>query len=230
MAFANGPVIVTSGLVLSLDAGDRNSYVSGSTTWIDTSGNSNNGTLINGPTFSGANGGSIIFDGTNDGVDIATNFSGSTENNVTVETFVKSSTNQSSRIFVSNYTQVSSPTGFGIGISDSNNNIVKWFTGNLGTTNTLFSTTTLANQQYYHVVGTYNGSTKILYINGVSEASVSISNAINNTSTLASIGYLKYISSQYFNGAISMARIYNRALSATEVLQNYNALKSRFGL
>jgi hypothetical protein len=230
MAFANGPVIVTSGLVLSLDAGDRNSYVSGSTTWIDTSGNSNNGTLINGPTFSGANGGSIIFDGTNDGVDIATNFSGSTENNVTVEAFVKSSTNQSSRIFVSNYTQVSSPTGFGIGISDSNNNIVKWFTGNLGTTNTLFSTTTLANQQYYHVVGTYNGSTKILYINGVSEASVSISNAINNTSTLASIGYLKYISSQYFNGAISMARIYNRALSATEVLQNYNALKSRFGL
>ena len=47
MSFDNGPRIVTNGLVLALDAADRNSYVSGSTTWFDLSGNSNNGTLTN---------------------------------------------------------------------------------------------------------------------------------------------------------------------------------------
>ena len=59
--------IVTDGLVLCLDAADRNSYVSGSSTWRDVAG-SNNGTLTNGPTFSSANGGSLVFDGVDDSV------------------------------------------------------------------------------------------------------------------------------------------------------------------
>ena len=65
MSFNNGPTIVTNGLVLALDAGDRNSYVSGSTTWFDLTG-VNNGTLVNGPTFNTGSGGSIVFDGSND--------------------------------------------------------------------------------------------------------------------------------------------------------------------
>jgi hypothetical protein len=171
-----------------------------------------------------------VFDGVNDGVNITNNFSGSIENNITVEAFIQLNTSQNTRIFVSNYTQVVSPTGFAIGISDSTNNVVKWFTGNLGTTNTLFSTTTLINQLHYHVVGTYNGNNKILYINGVSEASATLTNAINNTSAVASIGYLRSVNTQYLNGSIPIARVYNRALSASEILQNYNAQKLRFGL
>jgi antitoxin component YwqK of YwqJK toxin-antitoxin module len=107
---------------------------------------------------------------------------------------------------------------------------VKWFTGNLGTTNTIFSTTTLLNQQYYHVVGTYDGASKKLYINGNLEASASISNGINNTSTLGSIGYVQYLNAQYFNGRIASTRVYSRALTSQEILQNYNSQKSRFGL
>jgi len=61
MAFANGSRIVTDGLVLALDASDRNSFVSGSTIWNDLSGNGNNGTLVNGPTFDSGSGGSIVF-------------------------------------------------------------------------------------------------------------------------------------------------------------------------
>ena len=68
--YANGK-IVTDGLVLSLNAADRNSYPGSGTTWTDTSGNGNNGTLTNGPTFNSGNGGYIQFDGTNDRVDIA---------------------------------------------------------------------------------------------------------------------------------------------------------------
>ncbi len=65
-----GVNIVTNGLVLYLDASNTKSYVSGSTTWSDVSRSGNNGTLINGPTFNSANGGSIVFDGTNDYVDL----------------------------------------------------------------------------------------------------------------------------------------------------------------
>ena len=65
MSFSNGPTVVTNGLVLSLDAGDRNSYVSGSTTWFDLAG-TNNGTLTNGPTFNTGSFGSIVFDGVDD--------------------------------------------------------------------------------------------------------------------------------------------------------------------
>ena len=66
MSFNNGPTIVTNGLVLALDAGDRNSYPGTGTTWRDLSGNNNNGTLTNGPTFNTGSLGSIVFDGVDD--------------------------------------------------------------------------------------------------------------------------------------------------------------------
>ena len=68
---SGGPNIVTNGLVLSLDAANPKSYVSGSTTWNDISRGGNNGTLINGPTFNSANGGSIVFDGVNDFISLS---------------------------------------------------------------------------------------------------------------------------------------------------------------
>ena len=66
MAFNYSPKIVTDGLVLCLDAGNPNSYPGSGNTWKDLSRGRNNGTLVNGPTFSGANGGSLVFDGVND--------------------------------------------------------------------------------------------------------------------------------------------------------------------
>ena len=66
MAFNNGPKIITDGLVLCLDASDRNSYPGSGTTWYDVSSKNNDSSLANGPTYSSANGGSIVLDGTND--------------------------------------------------------------------------------------------------------------------------------------------------------------------
>ena len=71
MGFYRGPNIVTDGLVLVLDAANPTSYISGSTTWRDLSGNNNSGSLVNGPTFNSVNGGSIVFDGSNDYVEIS---------------------------------------------------------------------------------------------------------------------------------------------------------------
>ena len=73
MGFSRGPKIVTNGLVLTLDAGSKKSYSGSGTTWKDLSGNGNTGTLVNGPTFNSANGGSIVFDGSNDTVSTLNN-------------------------------------------------------------------------------------------------------------------------------------------------------------
>ena len=82
MSFANGGRIVTDGLILSLDASDQNSYISGSITWTDLSENRNSGALTNGPTYSSDNGGSIVFDGADDYVSISQNVNPS---NITLE-------------------------------------------------------------------------------------------------------------------------------------------------
>ena len=74
MGVSGGPDIIQDGLVFEVDASDRNSYPTTGTTWFDLSGNRNNGTLTNGPTFNSANGGSIVFDGTNDFVNCGTSF------------------------------------------------------------------------------------------------------------------------------------------------------------
>jgi len=71
MAIHRGPKIITNGLILCLDAASTKSYPGSGTTWFDRSGNGNNGVLTNGPTFSSTNGGSIVFDGTNDYVQVA---------------------------------------------------------------------------------------------------------------------------------------------------------------
>jgi hypothetical protein len=71
MSGKTGPDIIESGLVLCLDAANKNSYRGSGTTWTDLSGNGNNGTLTNGPTFSAGNQGSIVFDGVDDYVEVS---------------------------------------------------------------------------------------------------------------------------------------------------------------
>jgi hypothetical protein len=89
MAFNYSPKIITDGLVLYLDAANPKSYVSGSTTWGDLSRGGNNGTLVNGPTFSSANGGSIVFDGVNDYINCGTNSSLRPSQQITINSWIK---------------------------------------------------------------------------------------------------------------------------------------------
>ena len=91
MGLSHSPRIVTDGLVFCVDAGDKMSYPGAGTTWTDLSKNRNNGTLTNGPTFDSANGGSIVFDGTDDYV----NFGSQTwdiSTNLTIDFFIKFNT------------------------------------------------------------------------------------------------------------------------------------------
>jgi hypothetical protein len=223
MAFANGGSIVTNGLVLALDAADRNSYVSGSTTWNDLSGNNNSGSLTNGPTFSSANGGSIVFDGTNDFVtgSDSSNFAFGT-NNFTVGSWFFS---LSSVGIIVDLRSNSSGTGPGFSDYFLNNKFYLYWSN----ANRYQSTGSIDTFKWYNVVTTRQSSTVSVYINGILDGTTT-----DNTN-LTEGGFrlarnVNTAGTGYLSGSISSVQIYNRALSAAEIAQNYNAQKSRFNL
>ena len=226
MGISRGPKIVTSGLVLALDAADKNSYVSGSTTWNDLSGYNYNGTLTNSPTFSNTNGGIISFNGTSQYIDCGNVLASLT--NLSLECFVKFGTQSSSFNGIISKT-LSNADGYEIRTSNgatSTTTIVEFrYVGDSAS----IGFGTLTNGIWYHLVATgANGSQKT-YINGVQAGSNTIALSPSANSNSLVIGKLAY-AGLYANMSVGYTRIYNKVLSATEVLQNYNATKTRFGL
>ena len=91
--------------------------------------------------------------------------------------------------------------------------------------------TTIQNNQWYHAVGVYNGSNVFIYVNGVLDVSSAFSGTLRSVpSDSVTVGFFTGSSAHYLTGKIPFARLYNKALSSTEILQNYNALKGRYGL
>lgn len=225
MPVAAGPDSIETGLVLSLDAADRNSYVSGSTTWFDLSGNNNSGSLVNGPTFSTGSLGSIVFDGTDD----YTSISHSSVLNL-LEVFTLSFWIYPTRNNTQDY------------ICSKNNSyaiIIGYQPGNVNFYNLGYQPTAAAtqipvsNNQWVNIVYSKDLNSRTNnwrgYKNGESVFTLTQNFALSlNTSNLL-IGSAE-VTLNFFKGNIASAQIYNRALSAQEVLQNYNAQKSRFGL
>jgi hypothetical protein len=210
------PRIVTSGLVLALDAAERLSYPRTGTTWRDLSGNNNTGTLTNGPTFNAGNMGTIVFDGTNDYVNISSLITG----------------NQSFSWGAWIYPiATGTPVFFGnvsaglamLSYWDSANNKVR--VGTYGD-DKLTSGTAILPSTWGYTFWTWNGTTLTSYTNGIADGTAS-GFSFNISGLYTTIG--NSVNSQYFNGRISQTLVYNRALSATEISQNYNAVKSRFG-
>jgi hypothetical protein len=218
--------VVQSGLVLNLDAGVSSSYPGSGTTWTDLSGNGNNGTLTNGPTYSSADGGSIVFDGSNDYINFNSN--PSLTNQITVEVWVKlSSTSPNGTAWIlgreSAYRMLYFSDSFQWVCATVNNG---WYT-----TGTAIGAGSLTPYtQTYQVVGTYNGSNNRIYVNGeLKNTGANISGNIGNGQNYV-LFYSNVGGVDYGKGNLYSHRIYNRALTATEISQNFNALKSRFGL
>jgi hypothetical protein len=228
MAFRYSPKIVTDGLVLYLDAANIKSYVSGSTLWNDLTINSNNGVLTNGPTFSSSNAGYLIFDGTNDYVDTNINMSGYTD--FTLSMYAK--TLDTWPISGTTFRALCGNTGGGsyvrMNINPTSVNVL-FFANGPGTfmQTEVFNTSNNIND-WYHYTFTRSTTFQRIYLNGVLKSEVTFSNVTSLTNYYRAVG--TYATSYLWNGYISDYRIYNRALSSTEVLQNYNALKARFGL
>lgn len=216
--------IVTQGLVLALDAAKRDSYPGTGTAWNDISGNRNNGTLINGPTFNSDNGGSIVFDGTNDR--LTTTYTTSTLNNVSFEIWYKWNgvVAYNPLLYIGNINQ----NGYGLVLSNGSSgtgNRIAIAMANVAY-NILSSSVTLNSSSWNHLVVTRDTTTISLYNNGSFFAS-STSNPIVGANM--AIGYPD--SSNSYTGAggnLSIMRFYTKCLTSSEVLQNYNATKNRY--
>lgn len=215
-----GPQIVKNGLVLSLDAADKNSYPGSGTNWNDLSGNGNNGTLTNGPTFSSANGGSIAFDGINDYV--SGNLTSLNDWSINIWYYSLDITTKNVYYPVSG-TSTSNGLGFGGNFNVTTQNRWYFFDG----TNVLsHANPNIVINKWYNLVVTKNSTSYNLYTN----SSLSLSTTGTNlTLTQYNLGR-RGDDFWYVNGRIACVLFYNRAITSIEVLQNYNATKSRFGL
>jgi hypothetical protein len=227
---SGGPNTVTNGLVLSLDAANTKSYVSGSTTWTDLSRSNNNGILTNGPTFNTGSLGSIVFDGVDDYGNI-----GPASKYLTAyhayELWIKTSgiglNTQSGLLGIS----------YGLTINlQSNGSLTYLVYSNEASAYIINSVTTglnLLDDKWHHIVCTRGVSAYGIYIDGVLNSSGS-PGSWTGTNIWAAMNALIGNNPNNVNllyvGTMAIVKVYNRALSTQEVLQNYNATKTRFGL
>ena len=236
MATTGGANTVVDGLVLALDAANHKSYPGSGTTWYDLSGNGNNGTLTNGPTFSPDNGGSIVFDGTNDYINGFDNISISQSEPFTIESWANLSAYTPANQVLC---QIKTDTANAFIIFAITNDSYDGIT--FGSTDTWRKLRNSGNElqvnTWYHIVVTYNGNgagdtgNYKMYLNNqeqtLSDSSSLIPlNQVNNIGT-ANNGARGV---DQWNGNISNFKLYHKELTAEEIQQNYNATKSRFGL
>ena len=228
MGLTHSPKIVTNGLVLALDAANNKSYSGSGVTWNDLSGNNNTGTLTNGPTFSGANGGYIVLDGTNDYVinSSPTNIPvGSSSRTVQLWIYPK---NNSCPLV-----QLGTGGGFQVYIVSffNSSGTLYLFTDGINSANNIsFSGTDLPTlNTWNHMTFGNSGQNWFYYLNGVSKLSGTFGVTLNTIGQKYIVGNRDDVSLTPTNGNIAQTFVYNRALSASEILQNYNATKSRFG-
>jgi hypothetical protein len=236
MSAIGGPAAITSGLVLELDAGNIKSYPTTGTTWFDKSGNANNGTLTNGPTFNTGSLGSIVFDGVDDYVTVPyqTSLGLSTQGSINIWCYPTTlSQGQFAGLLGMTTSGVSGGQSYLIHWRKFNNTIQAAIQNN-GTYN-IIETPLPTSIAWYNFTFTWNGSFLNLYQNGVSVSSP-VSQTINAQAlnTNVDVGGAMFKGNAgiqgYFTGYIPIAQLHNRALSASEVYQNFNATRARFGI
>lgn len=229
----SGQKIVSDGLVLHLDAAQLRSYSGSGTTWTDLSGNGNNGTLTNSPTYNSSNGGSIVFSRfAGNYVDITSSSTISFTTSCTLNVwFMLDDTENRWRGLLNKRLDSSNVANYGTNIF-SNNQMQVFYRSSSGfqIAQDIFTYTVGV---WYNVCGTFTQNSTntniVIYRNATSVSTLTgtgnlVSNSVNATVGASSPGF------ETLDGKIAIAQIYNRALSATEVLQNYDAVKSRFGL
>jgi hypothetical protein len=223
MGFYRGPNIVRDGLVLALDAGAVRSYPGSGTTAYNLVG-SNNFTLQNGLTFNSDYGGYFKSDGSNDGLytpdasnldllDFSLEGWVWWDQHKDYGSLLVKGPGGTGNLF--NYSFFFYATQIRFGFGDGTNYRA-----------TAINISNVPINQWHHILGTYDGTDLKFYVNG---------NLINTTSPAVTPNQnsdnLNIIQAVYpIDGRVATTRIYNRALSSTEIAQNYNAQKSRFGL
>lgn len=219
--------IPTDGLVVNLDGGNKNSYGGSGATWTDLTGNGNNSTLVNGPSYSSDNGGTLLFDGVNDYTTFSSSQLSPGAGGFTWNWWVKLNN-------LSNFSILFSGTGSNTGYGVVYLNPTSGGLGYYATGNRILDNNTSFGTNWWYITftgnGGANGSRNLkLYRNAVQAGSTYTADYSFSSST-PNIGANHDSYAELMRGYISNATYYNRALSTTEILQNYNVQKGRFGL
>lgn len=220
MGVSYNPKSVTNNLVFCLDAANAKSYGGTGTTWNDLSGKNNNGTLVNTVTYSTANSGRMVLNGGY--ITVANTGAVSNLSNV-----LSASVWVNPLIIDNNYRRFIAGDGFPNQkwyMEFNGVNIGKVLVGPGGYNSTI----TLTTNTWYNLTTVWNGTQSLLYINGVLDQTVSVAGPAFTANGIG-IG-ADFNGSSPFNGYIAESRVYNKALTASEVRQNFNALRGRFGI
>jgi hypothetical protein len=242
--FANNAPIVTDGLVSYVDAGNGNSYSGSGTTWTDLIGG-NNGTLNNGPTFDSANGGSIDFDGSDDYA--TTNYSSlfsDINGGMSINLWIKTTATALQAVLgafnagftVGGRVYINADTTGGA--ATNTGNIGWWCRDDSANRLSFNADCDVQDGNWHNITITISGtsSSDIKVYNNSSSQTVTIGHSDfdkTDTSLLTNYVWLgaennRGSVNQPFDGSLACVSFYNKVLSASEVLQNYNALKNRF--
>ena len=235
MSFNYSPKIVTDGLIFYVDAANPKSYAGVGTVWSDMSKNSNDGTLTNGPTFDSDNGGSIVFDGSNDYVSHGDVLNFERTDSFSIDVWTKLDSISTTQILVAKWINK------GYEIFFLNPGKIGWTLANTeGGVNQIrvdSSNNAVSVGEIFNLCVTYDGSSSTsgmkIYKNGSLLSASSIYNNLNSSISLVDefrLGANSSGSPLPLNGNIFNTKIYNKELMDDEVFQNYNALKTRFGL
>ena len=229
MSYFNGPKIVSDGLALCLDAANPKSYIGSGTSWNDLSGNNNTGTLTNGPTYTSSFGGGIVFDGTNDYVVSTGPTINPNTNGFSFECMFTSDVNNTSYSTYKHIVWMNGGPGnfFGILVEPDSRgyrlDVPSSANDRVGVTTNITITANIPQ----HIVWTWLNGVFKFYINGILQ--VNSDQTVYTAGSFTSIT-LGYGYNGYWVGKIFLTRLYNNVLSNTQVLQNYNATKGRYGL
>jgi hypothetical protein len=229
MSVKNRNSIVTDGLVFYVDAGNADSYPGSGTTWSDLVG-SNDGTLTNGPTYDSANAGSIVFDGANDYVSIANDlFSGNNEGTLEIIFSTDDITTDKKLFTQEGLTSTYGGSAFCL-TCETGGIRHRHFNGNR-----TYGAGQISIGSIHHISVVIPPSAThtddlLVYIDNQNYSGTQTAGSVqtlNIDTGRTEIGAeTRY--SAYFDGKVYCVKVYNRALSASEITQNYNALKNRF--
>jgi len=222
MALAHSPRIITDGLVLCLDAGNTKSYPGSGTSWSDLSGQGNTGTLTNGPTYNSNNGGSLVFDGTNDYVSTGLVLPSPSTTPTTFDLVFKYNSLNIFRGLIGSSTYQS--TGFSVGfMGPSSMRMTYNASSSSYENNWSYDSSVISNGTFV-----FNGRNISVYRNGSLISTYTASFDVAQNANGMQIGRNLQGGWNTSQVDIYSVRVYNKALTAAEVAQNYNALKGRY--
>ena len=232
--------VVSNGLVLNLDASDINSYYKTGTEWFNIAATSSiiKGTLVNGPVFSTANGGVINFDGVNDYVDCGNSSAFNQTNALTLSTWAKINSFASTNTLIGKQWCYGNQYSYSLAI-DTQGKLQFYYSldGGYcgGTFASYISSNPISTNTWYNIVLSFTNTSVKLYLNGqlISGIQTGINTSLYVSNSPVLLGIYRNLSGTYsdaLNGSMGSVKIYNRSLSDTEILQNFNVTKSRFGL